>query len=269
MPVIPIDDPHDPRLARYADLRTGDTARLDRDLFVVEGRWCVEQLAARDQMIQSVVVQSGRENVVAAWLNDATPIYSLSKESIQQLVGYDFHRGILACGRRPEIGSLDELTFDPGRPPIGLAVFGVSQRDNLGSMIRTATALGINRLLLGPKTADPYSRRAIRVSMATIFQQQLYQLPEPVTQLRELGRLRHVRTIVTTLDRDAMALDQFVPDDRPMILVVGNEADGVGAEIEAVATDRVTIPMQLGTDSLNVSIAAAIILYQLARCWQR
>jgi tRNA G18 (ribose-2'-O)-methylase SpoU len=142
-------------------------------------------------------------------------------------------------------------------------MLGINQRENLGSMMRTAAALGIENLLIGPRTADPFSRRTIRVSMATVLKQQLYELDQPADQLARLQRTRDVRTIITTLDAGATPLDKFEPDDRKMVLVVGNEAEGVDHATQAIATDRVTIPMQLGTDSLNVAVAAAIIMYQL------
>jgi tRNA G18 (ribose-2'-O)-methylase SpoU len=99
--------------------------------------------------------------------------------------------------------------------------------------------------------------------MAAVLHQTLYSLDDPADQLKSLVDEQGYRTVVTTLGH-AVPLNQFAPDDRPMILVVGNEAEGVSAEVERAATDRVTIPMKLGTDSLNVAVATAIFLYQLA-----
>jgi tRNA G18 (ribose-2'-O)-methylase SpoU len=129
--------------------------------------------------------------------------------------------------------------------------------------MRTAAAFGIEQLLIGPRTADPLGRRTIRVSMAAVLQQILFDLDRPLAQLSVLQRTRNIRTIATTLDPAATSLDEFVPDDRNCILILGNEARGIDQSIQQAATDRVTIPMQLGTDSLNVSIAAAIFMYAL------
>ena len=261
--IIEINEATDRRLRPYANLRSDIDRESDSDSFVVEGRWCVQRLIESRQTIRSIVVERGKEKEVAGWLTDATPLYSLPPEQIRQLVGFDFHRGVLASGRRPPLLSIDQLAFTKDLPAMALAVLGVTEKENLGSIIRTAAALGIENLLIGPKTADPYSRRVIRVSMATVFQQQLFALDGPETQLAELRRNRNIRTIVTTLDADATPLDELVRDDRDSILVVGNEAEGVDRSIQAIATDRVTIPMRPGTDSLNVSIAAAIVMYQL------
>ncbi len=130
-------------------------------------------------------------------------------------------------------------------------------------MLRTSAALGIEKVLIGPLTADPYSRRTVRVSMGAVLKQRLYALKEPLAELSRLQSTGQVRTVVTTLSPEATPLDQFVTDDRAIILVMGGEAEGIDSAIEAMASDRVTIPMQLGTDSLNVSVAAAIFLYQL------
>lgn len=274
MPIILISDPSDPRLSRYADLQNEPTAD-QHGTFVVEGRWCVELLATCGQAVASVVVQAGRETEVAAWFDESVPVFVLSAAHIRRLVGYDFHRGILAVGVRPPRRTMDDLLGDwsgvgleyesnRASSNVALAVLGVSGRDNLGSMIRSATALGIDRLLIGPKTADPFSRRSVRVSMGTIFSQHVYQLADPQREFASLSDVG-VRTIVTTLSHDATPLGELAMDDRPTILVVGSEPDGVDRGVESIASDRVTIPMQLDTDSLNVAVAAAIFMYELVR----
>jgi tRNA G18 (ribose-2'-O)-methylase SpoU len=270
--IVRIDDVADPRLSSFADMRTrridpawaGDDAAASYDIddtFVVEGRWCVQQLAQSAHATTCVVVQDGRQDEVTSWFGDQVPIYVVSAARIRELVGFDFHRGMLACGKRPTFRGAGELVNDLiADGGVALCVLGVSQQDNLGSMIRTAMAMGIDRLAIGPKTADPLSRRAIRVSMGTVFGQTIYRLDDPP---RDLAAMTSVRTVVTTLSPDATPLGDFVVDDRPIVLVVGSEPDGVAGDVEAAATDRVTIPMKLGTDSLNVSVAAGIFMYAL------
>ncbi len=258
-----LDDPADPRLACYSDLRWDANPRPECDWFIVEGRLCVQRLIESPIECLSILVESGKEAEAASWVDDRTPVYALPAEKIRSLVGYHFHRGMLACGRRPILGSVDSLQLNQSRPPVALAAVGVNQRENLGSMLRTSAALGIEKVLIGPLTADPYSRRTVRVSMGAVLKQRLYALKEPLAELSRLQSTGQVRTVVTTLSPEATPLDQFVTDDRAIILVMGGEAEGIDSAIEAMASDRVTIPMQLGTDSLNVSVAAAIFLYQL------
>ena len=259
--IIEINNTTDPRLRRYANLRSDVEREFDVDSFIVEGRLCLQRLIASRHRILSVLVERGKEQEVAGWLGESTPLYSLPPEQIRELVGFHFHRGMLACGARPPLRFSDELRLQDGA--MALAVLGVHEKENLGSMMRTAAALGIENLLLGLKTADPFSRRVIRVSMGAAFHLNLFALDDPAKELTDLQRTGKVRIIATTLDRAAATLDQFVVDDRSSILIVGNEAEGIHPSIQRIATDRVTIPMQLGTDSLNVSIAAAIFMYQL------
>ncbi|MGB7324956.1 MAG: RNA methyltransferase [Rubripirellula sp.] len=276
MAIIQIHDISDPRLNRYTDLQSERRSiKTEDDTFVVEGGWCVQKLARSNFRTRSVVVEQGRHEQVAGEFHDDVPIFVLSPDQIRHLVGFDFHRGILAEGIRPPVQSIVQLAMDPSwsdsaRREISLAVFGVSLADNLGSMIRTATALGINRLVTGPRTADPFSRRSVRVSMGTVFGQSIYQSDRPVDEIPAMIRESNVRVVATTLNPDAMPLDQFASgqmesDRRPMMLIVGSEPDGLGQDIESVATDLVTIPMHLNTDSLNVSVAAAIFMYEMAR----
>ena len=100
--------------------------------------------------------------------------------------------------------------------------------------------------------------------MASVFKQKLYDLSEPEAQLRQLETTKGLRTVVTTLDPSATPLSEFAMDQRDVVLVVGNEADGVDPSIQAAASDRVTIPMRMGTDSLNVAVAAAVFMHQIA-----
>jgi tRNA G18 (ribose-2'-O)-methylase SpoU len=263
--ILFLDDPADPRLACYSDLRWDANPKSECDWFVVEGRLCVRRLLESPIECLSILVEAGREADVASWADNRVPIYALPAERIRSLVGYHFHRGMLACGRRPILGSIDSLQLDQSHPPMALAAVGVNQRENLGSMLRTSAALGIEKVLIGPLTADPYSRRTVRVSMGAVLKQRLYALNEPLVELARLQATGRVRTVVTTLSRDATPLDQFALDDRASILVMGGEAEGIDPAIEGMASDRVTIPMQLGTDSLNVAVAAAIFLYELTK----
>lgn len=224
---------------------------------------CVQRLIESPLDTVSILVERGHERDVASWLADGMTVYSLPTEQIRSLVGYHFHRGILACGRRPPLRSIETMSLHGSERPLALAAFGVNHRENLGSMLRTAAALGIEDILISPATADPYSRRTVRVSMAAVLKQKLYLFEDPALELRRLQESGRYRTVVTTLAPDATPLDQFVADERACLLVMGSEAEGIDPEIESVATDRVTIPMRLGTDSLNVSVAAAIFMYEL------
>ena len=269
MQAIAIKHIDDPRLARYRNLRGDAIREYDGESFVTEGWLCVRRLLESRHQVHSVLVERGKEESIDASLVSDAPLYSLPADQIRELVGFGFHRGALACAKRPPLTELDELSLREGTSKLALAILGVDQHDNLGSMARTAAALGIEHLLIGPRTIDPYARRTIRVSMATILKLRLYDLHDPKNQLAALRERDGVRTVVTTLRKEnATELAGFEADSRPCVLVVGNEADGVEPAVQSIATDRVTIPMRLGTDSLNVAVAAAIFLYQISESGQ-
>lgn len=268
MNLIRIRDLADSRLQDYANLRSRASRQYEREGFIVEGRWCVQRLLASRLATLSLLVHETMESEVEAWvrearLPEATPVYSLPPEQIQALVGFPFHRGVLACGARPNFDASGKLIFQNNQLPLALAMLGVSELENIGSMVRTAVAIGIEHLLVGPKTADPFSRRAIRVSMATVFSPKIYQLDQSIEELAAFEQ-QGIRMIATTLDKDATPINEFVTDQRPAILMVGNEAQGIDPQIQEMATDRVTIPMHGGTDSLNVAVAAAIFMHSIA-----
>ena len=268
MPLIFLDGIDEPSLAPYRDLRNRATDSANPDHFsveghfIVEGRFCVEKLARSQWTTDSVVIQRGREAEMASWFPAATPIFLLSADNIKKLVGFDFHRGVLACGVRPPQRSVTELITgritERSNSPILLAACGVSDRANLGSMIRTATAMGIGQLICDHRTVDPFSRRVIRTSMGTVLSQSIAWSDSLESDFRHLANNGGYRTIATTLSPDAISIDQFRVDDRPMILMVGNESTGLDRAVQAVATDRVTIPMQMATDSLNVSVSVCL-----------
>ena len=264
-PIIAFDDSDDPRLQPYSDLPAGARSGRGSELFVVEGKLCVERLIESPLETLSVLVDTGREEETRSWVGEGIAIFSLPKAKIRELVGYRFHRGVLACGRRPPIQDCRELAERLGPRQLAIAADGVTLRENLGSMCRSAAAFGVSNILLGPLSADPLARRSVRVSMGAVLKQQFYRLRDPVSDLSMMRNEFNIRTVVTTLSPNATPIEKFEPDDRPCVLVMGGEANGVCEEVQATASDRVTVPMKMGTDSLNVAVAAAVFLYEICR----
>ena len=128
--------------------------------------------------------------------------------------------------------------------------------------MRSAAAFGADSILLGPGTADPLSRRAIRVSMGTVFRLRLFRFEQPEELLPQL-HASGVRTIATSVAESATPLQDFHRDERPCLLLMGNEAGGLSEELRKLAGDELRIPREMGIDSLNVAVAAAVFLYAL------
>jgi tRNA G18 (ribose-2'-O)-methylase SpoU len=259
---IHIDSLDDPRVAPYRALKDRELRAAD-GRFVAEGRNVVLRLIASRYEVESVLVTERYAEAIAREVPAEVPRYVAANEVIDATIGFRFHQGVLAIGRATTIGSVDALLAGlPRDEPATLVVaHELNNVENLGSIIRIAAGFGAAGLLLGPRTADPFYRQSIRVSMGTVFSLPLAQSDDLIA---DLGRVRdqQFQTIATVIDADAEPLSGVAPTARSAI-VLGSEAHGLDEAISAACDRRVTIPMQLGTDSLNVSIAAAVFLYHL------
>ncbi|MEO9591845.1 TrmH family RNA methyltransferase [Rhodopirellula bahusiensis] len=256
-----IRDPDDPRLSPYRNLRHRETD----DGFIAEGSVVVGRLLQSDLGVQSVLIHTGRESKYLPLIPEDVPVYLIDRELGKELAGYDFHRGVLAHGVCPTIHPMEAFR-DTAQPSLALALVGLSDPENVGSLLRSAAALGVRDILLGPQTISPMTRRVIRVSMASVFRHRFYHFDKPAEQLRDLASAGFA-SIATLLDDSAIPLidlsDSITSERR--ILIVGNEANGLPPEIAEAATHRSTLPMRNNTDSLNVGVASAIFLYELTR----
>ena len=185
MPIVPITSTDDPRLVDYRNLpHVNLTARSGR--FVVEGRWLVQRLAASDYEIESILVDSRQLSLLPTSLPTDVPVYTLAAAAIETLIGFNFHRGILACGRRKPFVSVSSLMPAQGRAII-VACIDIHDPTNLGGILRNCAAFGVDGVLLTRRCADPFSRRVLRVSMGTAFKLRLATLPDSAVSLRQMG----------------------------------------------------------------------------------
>lgn len=187
------------------------------------------------------------------------PVYTAERETLARLTGFELTRGVLCAMRRPRLPSVEEVCARARRVAV---LEGIVDHTNVGAIFRSAAALGIDAVLVTPTCCDPFYRRAVRVSMGTVFQVPWTYLPEGWPQtLRTLG--------FTTA---AMALcDASLPIYAPQLkradrlaVVLGTEGDGLAPSTIAACDCTVRIPMTHGVDSLNVAAASAVAFYQLA-----
>lgn len=262
LPIV-IDRIDDSRLDVFRELKAPREPRF-RPLFVVEGLLVTERLLASRFEVEAVLTEPRFVDRLSGQLDDTTSLYVLPRDRIQQLAGFNFHRGVLGCGRRPASPALVDLV--PAAPtPVTLAVcVGIQDPENLGGILRSSAALGIQAVVLGPNCADPYSRRVARTSMGANFR---VPVAEPEDLGRELAELRDrhgVRLVATVLDPHADRLDEAEGPGR-VALLFGSEGWGLDESWTTLCDQRVTIPMQPGVDSLNASVAAGIFLYTYRR----
>lgn len=280
MNIIPISDPLDPRLDAYRDLRHEDVRRRGQR-FIAEGRLVVRRLLASDYETDSVLAEPDRIGDLEPLIDPLTPVYLVNQSLIREVAGFNFHRGLLACGRRKpmlQIGSLEALTEQEtpamSHPPLALAAISLNDLENLGSLLRTAAALGIFHVVLNPQTADPLCRRVLRVSMGAALKMNFYDLREPLSWFEsnlarwreEATRHRAWTTIAMTLASDSVPLERTSQmNDCAKMIVMGNEGDGLPPAMQGACVLRAKIPMTPGIDSLNVAVAGAIALYEFTR----
>jgi tRNA G18 (ribose-2'-O)-methylase SpoU len=262
--IIPIASLDDPRLDPYRELKKTNQSR-DAGWFIAEGRHVARRMLASRTEVVSVLLAEHAVAGFAQEVPDAIPVLVLPDDQVDRLVGFEFHAGIIACGRRSRVRSLVEQSDVLARPRLTLvACPHTILPDNLGSIIRICSAFGADALLVGEDSTDPFTRRTIRVSMGNIFE---LPIVEPRSLIRELSLLKdehRVEMIAATGHRDGKPLP--VPRPAPRIaLLLGHEAHGLSDEVLKLSDLRVTIPMSGRTDSLNVANAAAVLLYQFTR----
>lgn len=262
MRLVVIDSRDDPRLTAYRHLKRTNATRRD-ETFVAEGDKLVWRLLASRFHVESILAVPALAESFAANAPAETPVYVLPRQEIEALVGFNFHRGALACGRRVT----ERLVAALPPPPAGVTVVvcpHIDDPENLGAIFRNALALGADGVVLGSTCADPLSRRAVRVSMGASLALPFETVDDVQATLSELRTRYEIQTVAAVLDSAAETLAVAARPDR-LALVLGSEAHGLSDDIIGLCDRRVTIPMAGGADSLNVAAATGILLYHFRR----
>ncbi len=259
-PVV-ITDPDDPRVADYRDLKAGDRpAGAPRGVspVIVEGTAAIERLLLSPYPVRSVFGVAGR--VEDLGLADDVTVYVADKWVVSEVIGFRLTRGALAAADRLPPADLGQLLAgpDPSAPRRLAVLEGLNDHENLGSIARSAVALGVEGLLLDPRCADPLYRRSVRVSMGHVLTLPFAVLPDwpaGLDRLHEAGYL----TVALTPAAAAVDLDEVDPRAHARTAVLlGAEGPGLTPEAQQAARVRARIPMRSGVDSLGVAAAAAV-----------
>ena len=193
------------------------------------------------------------------------PIYVAEREVLSKLTGFELTRGALCAMKRPMMKSVEELCADAKR----IAVLeNIADSTNIGALFRSAAALGIDAVLITPTCCDPLCRRAVRVSMGTIFQVPWGRIgnipsdwPRDISRLSALG----FKTAAMALTDDSVSIDDAtLMQEERLAIILGTEGDGLAKSTIASCDYTVKIPMSHGVDSLNVAAAGAVAFWQLA-----
>jgi len=185
------------------------------------------------------------------------PVYTAEARILTELTGFQLTRGVLCAMRRPTPLSLEEVCREARRIVV---IDGVVDTTNIGAIFRSAAALGIDAVLLTPTSCDPLNRRAVRVSMGSVFLVPWTWLDAPIGRLNDLG----FRTAAMALTDNSIPIDNPALTAEPKLaIIMGTEGDGLSRETIAGSDYVVRIPMSHGVDSLNVAAAAAVAFWQL------
>jgi tRNA G18 (ribose-2'-O)-methylase SpoU len=251
----------DPRLSPYRAVKDRELAR-DGERFLAEGEFIVRRLLASQFPVESVLLSERRAEELAAIVPGEIPVYALPDALVHRVIGFKFHSGVIACGRRIAAPSLDKLL--DSRESFTLVVCPeTANAENIGSLIRISAAFSADAMLLGERCCDPFWRQSVRVSMGTVFSLPIVRSVNLLEDLKQIRQRWGVELVATVLDESADSLRTFRRKPRTAILF-GNEAQGLDQAYIDVCDCRVTIPMKKGVDSLNVAVAAAVFLFQLS-----
>ena len=262
MPRIPLFSIDDPRVATYAHLNQTNLTRGSQ-LFVAEGEKVVQRLIASEFVTDSILAEEEWAERLEPLVPAETPIYIAPRKLLTELVGFGFHRGVLACGRRKPPRKLDEILPSKDQPALVLVCPAIQDPTNLGGILRSSAALGVNAVLLGGECADPFSRRVLRVSMGSAFFLPVRESPDLIGDVVALQNEHDFEVLATVLDPNAMPLAE-TNRPRRLALVLGSEGHGLDERWRQLCPQQITLPMHAGIDSLNVAIAAAVFLYHFA-----
>ncbi len=191
-----------------------------------------------------------------------TPVYTADSAVLQQLTGFALTRGMLCAMHRPPQATVEEVCAGARR----IAVLeGIVDASNLGAVFRSAAALGMDAVLLTPNCCDPLYRRAVRVSMGTVFQVPWARIPEgwPQPGLDRLKALGFATAALALDDRAVTVEEPRLMAEERLAILLGTEGDGLQPDTIAACDHTVCIPMSHGVDSLNVAAASAVAFWQL------
>ena len=269
--IVEITDFSAPELDVYARL-TGAQLRAcpQGGLFIAEGVTVIGHALDAGYRIASLLMERrhivGKAAGLIARCGDV-PVYTADSRTLEQLTGFALTRGVLAAFYRPELPTLAQVCAGARRVAV---LEGLNDPTNVGAVMRSAAALGMDAVLLTPSCCDPLYRRAVRVSMGTVFQvpwtrigQQAQDWPEGgMTLLREMG----FATVAMALSEDSVEIDDpcLVREER-LAVILGAEGDGLAKTTIARCDYTARIPMLHGVDSLNVAAASAVSFWQLCR----
>ena len=271
--IIEITDFHAPELDPYARLTQNQLRnRLEpeKGIFIAESPKVIDRALDAGYKPVSLLMERKQITGPAAGIlsrcGDA-PVYTADREMLAELTGFELTRGVLCAFHRPAPRPVEELCKNARRVAV---LEGIVDSTNVVAIFRSAAALNMDAVLINPSCCDPLCRRAVRVSMGTVFQVPWGQLGETPADWPEKGMdilhsLGFKTAAMALSDRSVSIDDEQLAKEPKLAIVLGTEGDGLAAGTIASCDYTVKIPMSHGVDSLNVAAASAVAFWQLGR----
>lgn len=281
--VTSLDDARLDAYARLTDVELRNRLEPEKGIFIAESGKVIERaLAAGMQPLSLLMEEKWLEPMAgiiaeAERINPEAPVFVAPREVLEQLVGFELTRGALGAFRRPVPKSVADVCANARRVAV---LENITNHTNVGAIFRSAAALNVDAVLVTPACYDPLYRRAIRVSMGTVFQVPWARIGEAEKSAYERGRKHHAvdwtqrgidelhrlgfTTVALALSDDSVPIDdkRLVACDK-LAMVLGTEGDGLAARTIARCDFTARIPMAHGVDSLNVAAASAVAFWEL------
>lgn len=260
--ITSVDDPRIKVFAKLTEAQLRNSLNPADGLFIAESPKVIR--VALDAGIIPVALLCEKRHIegdaadIIARIPDV-PVYTGSRDVLAAVTGYTLTRGVLCAMRRPELPSVEHLCAKCDRVVV---IDDVSDTTNIGSIFRSAAALGMDAVFMGPTACDPLNRRAVRVSMGSVFLIPWTRLEGGADELKSHG----FKTVAMALRHNSVDISDPVLKSEPKLAVVmGTEGEGLPLKTIYSANYVVKIPMHHGVDSLNVAAASAIAFYALSR----
>ena len=271
--IIEITDFHAPELDPYARLTQNQLRKRlepEKGIFIAESPKVIDRALDAGYKPVSLLMERKQITGPAAGIlsrcGDA-PVYTADREMLAELTGFELTRGVLCAFHRPAPRPVEELCKNARRVAV---LEGIVDSTNVGAIFRSAAALNMDAVLINPSCCDPLCRRAVRVSMGTVFQVPWGQLGETPADWPEKGMdilhsLGFKTAAMALSDRSVSIDDEQLAKEPKLAIVLGTEGDGLASETIAACDYTVKIPMSHGVDSLTVAAASAVAIYQLGK----
>lgn len=270
-----LDDPRVDVFARMTDVQLRSRLEPERGIFIAESDKVIDRALAAGYEPLSLLIPDHRLECMRPLIErlegregGEVAVFVASAEEIEKLAGYELTRGVLCAMRRKALPSVESVVAKAHRVAV---LEDLTNHTNVGAAFRSAAALGIDAVLVTPSCSDPLYRRAVRVSMGTVFQVPWTRIGAeedaswPDGGIAELKRLGFT-TAAMALSDDSIPLDDpLLKECDKIAIVLGTEGDGLSRRTIAACDHTVRIPMAHGVDSLNVAAASAVAFWELRR----